>query len=265
MDSCENTYCVYKHINKINGKLYIGLTRYGNNPNIRWRNGIGYIGQHQNHFYNAIKKYGWDGFEHIIVQNNLSKQEAKDLEIKLIAEVHDSNPELLYNVSPGGDLGCGFKGPENPLYGKKKSPEHVKHMSESRKGKFWGTTNAPPIPVIDLDTKEVFPSIAACAERYGIAQSMIGKVVNHKNYSAHGHHFAKLDEYEKYGVVDSRVKSQRTQLYGRQVHCVETNITYKNVKEAAKETGIPEDSIYYSASHEGHMAYGYHFTYDIAS
>lgn len=156
MNSSENTYCVYKHINKTTGMIYIGLTKYGDNPNKRWKRGIGYKRQHQNYFYNAIKKYGWDGFDHIVVKNNLSQQEAKDLEIKLIAEVHDINPKLLYNVSPGGDLGCGFKGPENPLYGKKKSPEHVKHMSESRKGWFAGVSNAPPIPVIDLDTKRGF-------------------------------------------------------------------------------------------------------------
>lgn len=265
MNSSENTYCVYKHVNKENGKTYIGLTKHGDNPNIRWRNGLGYFRQQQNHFYNSIKKYGWDGFDHIIVRNNLSQQEAKELEVKLISEIHDSNPELLYNVSPGGDLGCGFKGPENPLYGKKKSPEHVRHMSESRKGKFWGETNSPPIPVIDLDSKQIFPSIMACAAHYGIAETMIGKVVNHKNYSTHGHHFAKLDEYEKYGIVDPRVRGQHTQIYGRQVKCIETNITYKNVKEASKKMNIPDDSIYNSASHEGHLAYGYHFTYDITS
>lgn len=37
-----NNYIVYKHTNIQNNKSYIGITSHGENPNIRWRNGLGY-------------------------------------------------------------------------------------------------------------------------------------------------------------------------------------------------------------------------------
>ena len=62
METRAGTNCVYAHINMINGKMYIGQTIHGNNPNKRWSNGNGY--KHCPHFWSAICKYGWENFEH---------------------------------------------------------------------------------------------------------------------------------------------------------------------------------------------------------
>lgn len=59
-------YSIYIHLNKINDKKYIGITC--KKPEIRWANGLGYKKQP---FWNAITKYGWDNFEHIIIKDNL--------------------------------------------------------------------------------------------------------------------------------------------------------------------------------------------------
>ena len=74
----EKKYCVYKHTNKINGKIYIGIT--GDVPENRWANGLRY--QANAHFTNAINKYGWDGFEHDILYTDLSLQEASKIEVE---------------------------------------------------------------------------------------------------------------------------------------------------------------------------------------
>lgn len=48
-----------------------------NNIKVRWRNnGINYKACIL--FYRAIQKYGWDNFEHIILNDNLSKTEAQE-------------------------------------------------------------------------------------------------------------------------------------------------------------------------------------------
>ena len=72
-------WSVYIHISPSN-KYYVGIT--SKTPEERWRNGFGYYTQ--SYFYNAIQKYGWDNFQHEIIAENLSGEEAKKFEIKLI-------------------------------------------------------------------------------------------------------------------------------------------------------------------------------------
>ena len=75
-------YVVYKHTNKFNGKVYIGIT--SRSVKRRWgNNGKQYL-YDNSRFANAIQKYGWDNFEHEILFEGLSKKEACQKEIELI-------------------------------------------------------------------------------------------------------------------------------------------------------------------------------------
>lgn len=98
----EKSYTVYIHKNKINGKVYVGVTSL--KPEHRWeKNGTGY--ENNKYFSNSISKYGWDdGFEHIIVAVGLTKEQACKMEIDLIAKYDSTNPKKGYNISPGGSL-----------------------------------------------------------------------------------------------------------------------------------------------------------------
>lgn len=92
-------YCVYIHRNKINQKVYVGQTC---NIKDRWRcNGKNYFNSIK--FFNAIKKYGWDNFEHIILFVNLTKKEADFREQQFI-EIYDSI-RSGYNLKTGGSRG----------------------------------------------------------------------------------------------------------------------------------------------------------------
>lgn len=103
----DRKWCVYMHINKINNKMYIGIT--SRNPEERWgKNGVQYNKKTQSLFANAIQKYGWDGFEHVIFAENLSQEEAKHIEMLLIALYKTNScryrdPEYGYNMTDGGD------------------------------------------------------------------------------------------------------------------------------------------------------------------
>lgn len=91
----NNQYCIYAHINQINGKMYIGQTK---NISDRWKPS-GYY--HCVKFYRAIQKYGWQNFDHIILKDNLTKEEADYYEtefIRIYNTIEDG-----YNLSAGGN------------------------------------------------------------------------------------------------------------------------------------------------------------------
>lgn len=110
-------YCLYCHTNKINNKKYVGIT--SEKPEKRWKNGLGY--KHNDYFFNAILKYGWEEFSHEILYTDLSKHDAEQIEIRLIDKWNLTNREKGYNIESGGNLG------------KKVSNETKKKLSEAAK------------------------------------------------------------------------------------------------------------------------------------
>lgn len=92
-------YCVYKHYCPQTRKVYIGLTKFGEHPNVRWRAGKGY--QENSAFYNDIMTYGWDNFTHEILAKNLDEYEARKLESYYIKLYNATNPKYGYNKVHG--------------------------------------------------------------------------------------------------------------------------------------------------------------------
>lgn len=181
----EKIYSVYIHINNVNGKVYIGITRQ--NPLKRWLNGKGYIDN--KHFYRSIKKYGWDNFEHKVIKDNLSKYEAEDMEIKLIKEFQSFKPEYGYNISLGGS-------------------HNGKHSEQTRK------------KLSEVQYKEVFcydrntgKYVCSCKstlhaeEKFGIPNSNISSICLGKMKTAHGYYFSYINygynlPYEIYAWIN---------------------------------------------------------------
>ena len=204
-----NTYCVYKHTAP-NGKIYIGITRQ--NPLARWCNGFGY--KNNAHFWNAIVKYGWDNFSHEILFDGLTKAEACEHEKRLIAESRSNDPAQGYNISSGGEhAGAGVPKSEETrenisraLRGRKLSSEHVKRstaahigikrsdetrqrMSASAKQRGMSEQTAAKrrVQVICIETKIIYPSMAAAAAETGILRTAIGNCCTGKAKTAGGY------------------------------------------------------------------------------
>ena len=126
----EKTWCVYKHTNRENGKVYIGIT--SQNPRDRWDSGWGY--QRNKHFWDAIRKYGWDTFEHEVLYTDLSFEAACEKECELIDEYQSRDYNKGYNLAPGGGCGPGLSGSQHPMYGTHWSEKQRARMSAVRKG-----------------------------------------------------------------------------------------------------------------------------------
>nr|DAZ25536.1 MAG TPA: intron associated endonuclease [Caudoviricetes sp.] len=142
-------YFVYAHENKFNGKVYIGITGQ-DRPEQRWQNGSGYK---RTYFYNAIQKYGWDGFEHKILFSGITKEQAFDIEKRLIKELHSNEREYGYNIAEGGE----YPG-EYAIRGLKKA-------SENR-----------CVPVVRLNDGKIYSSVAAAQKDNNVPNENICKV-----------------------------------------------------------------------------------------
>ena len=88
---------VYKITNKINNKLYIGIT---NNYKKRWANHK-CCNSPNMIIAKAIKKYGVENFNFEILFQGLSIEEAEEKEIELIASLNTLTPNG-YNIKKGG-------------------------------------------------------------------------------------------------------------------------------------------------------------------
>ena len=129
-------YSVYVHTFP-NGKRYVGVTSW--KPELRWgANGCNYKNPYM---INAIKKYGWNNITHKIVAENLSVEEAEQMEIDLIAKYNSADKRYGYNISNGGIICriCSEQTKEKlrkANLGKTMSQESKKKISEYQKGQI---------------------------------------------------------------------------------------------------------------------------------
>ena len=220
----EKTHCVYCHTNKINGKKYIGQTCQSVSD--RWgSNGRGYK-KSPTHFWYAIKKYGWSNFEHEIIKDNLTLDEANFWEEYYINLFNTTNENYGYNCRHGGKAGLhtentkkkmsesAYKRFENPEEHKKislgktnPSEETRRKYSEWQKGeKSWryGRKDTPEeieqkrhspkcksVIAINIKTGERKPyySASEAARQLGLDPSSILKVCNNKLKTHKGYIF----------------------------------------------------------------------------
>lgn len=95
------TRIVYKITNKINNKIYFGITKCGIKK--RWIQHRCNSTRKNYHLYRAIVKHGFENFKIDIIKNCDSDLEMYQLEKDLIKKYKSNNPLYGYNNSTGGE------------------------------------------------------------------------------------------------------------------------------------------------------------------
>lgn len=231
-------WTVYMHVNKVNGKKYVGITSESK-PQKRWgKNGNRYkaIGsKHKSIFYGAIQKYGWENFDHIILVSGLSKSLACILETVLIKEfkTHVSYG-TGYNAYWGGQYGS---------YGIKPSKETLLKRS--------GANSAASVKVVCLNTRKIYDCMMDAAHEYGMRQSCEISIAckGKQQFSGHDANGNPLiwmyyDEYIKLSDDEINDRLNKLILYtnSHPVICLNNEKIYYSTEEAAKYGGLTQAS-----------------------
>lgn len=250
-DEKLNMYTVYKHTlpKEISGKdndmIYIGITSW--KPEKRWQNGRGYY--KQSYFYNAIKKYEFNNFVHEILFTNLTKDEAEQKEIELIAEYQSNNREFGYNIANGGNcIGTVSEETKKKIskanmgnqYGKGRilSDEHKRKISETMKGNQYAKGRKMPEHIMRILIK----SRQNEKVRRKISIANTGK--KHSEETKR-----KLSESHK-GLGNKRVV------------CIETGAIYNSIKEASIQLNLKGYHIGSCCSGNRQTCGGFHWCYE---
>lgn len=242
-----NNYTVYIHIFP-NKKVYIGITTQ--NPKRRWNNGKGY--RNNEYMTNAIIKYGWNNIKHVILFDNLTKEQAEQKEIELIAQYKSNIKRYGYNILKGGNASDGLSEEslkkmaittkklwQNSEYrehmrnihsGKKASSETKKKMSENNP-KYWLGKHLPE------------------ETRKKISENNKGKIAWNKGTK---------------GVMKSNQTSfKKGEIHSitKKVKCIETETVYDTINNASRKLNINATCIINVCKGKQITAGGFHWEY----
>lgn len=190
---------IYIFVNKTNQKIYVGKTidTYAQRFNEHKYNA--FTKQTQTYFYNAIRKYGWDGFDKYIIYQTDESEAKRDID-KIVLEketfyinlFRSDSSEFGYNLTSGGDGISGYKHTE----------ETKRKLSESHSGEaHWkfGKTNVGGEAILQFDLDFNFikewPSMSEISRELGCKANNISKCCANQIDTYYGFIWVKKTEY----------------------------------------------------------------------
>lgn len=277
---------VYKIINIINGKFYIGSSE---NLERRRREHFRELksNRHANkklqHSYN---KYGKDNFKFEIIEYVKDVDSLFNIEQKWLDELRPYDKCVGYNIATNttsgmkgrkhseetkrkfsemrkGEKNCNFgkkmpreavekmriknSGENSVWYGRKHTPEELKNMSLGSKNKR---------PIICIETGKIFDKISDACKDNNLDVSDILKVCNGTRKSSGGYHWAFLEDWNKNSVPEDYIKSNSRYI---KVYCIELEMIFETIEDAAKYLDVYPSNISETLNGRQNAVKGYHF------
>lgn len=245
----NKSYIVYKHTNLINKKIYIGITKYGNKPNIRWRNGYGYVDNKK--FYQDIEKYGWENFSHEILMKDLSEEEALRLE-NFYINLFDCRKSGYNNKDYSHPMSEeGIKAISQALTGITRSSKSIEKQMKTKKERYGSqrgihSYNNIGKKVQCVETGDIFANISE-AERWCKSQKVGECCRGHRQHA--GRHPETNEpltwKYADANAIATILCEEDPEKERRifPVICIETQQVYSNATIAEKATGVQSCNI----------------------
>lgn len=279
----EKNYTLYMH-ECPNGKLYFGIT--SQKVEARWSKGRGYI--NNDHFNRAINKYGWENIEHIVLAQNLTKEEACHYEEVLIAYFDTTNKDRGYNKSKGGETNSGWKMPDEVierLRKRMKGNSYTKGipLSEEHKRKISKANSASNNPNYGKKGKlhPAYGRVQSIEERAKRSKALLGHEVSKEtrakigkaskgfkhteetrrkmSETRKGH---KHSEETKQKIKEGN-KGKHKYSKAKKVHCIELNLIFNSMADANEYLGKDRrnGNIQKCCKGKQPTAWGYHWEY----
>ena len=246
---------IYAIRNKANGKMYIGQSQ---DIQKRWRSHKYHLsrGSAQNrHLQYAWNHYGEASFEFLVIET-CSVDVLDEREIYWIA--HFDSVKNGYNVSSGGHRGCKWKMTSEQvekikvaLTGVKKSESSKRNMSLAKKKYYEKHTPATSIPVVCLNTREVFINASEAHKRYPSADISAlhscckgrgfscGKLDNGENIVwAYKKDFDVMSEQEIHDKLSYTGRTVAIKAFQKPVVCITTGVQFDSCVSAAEHYNI---------------------------
>ena len=124
--------------------------------------------------------------------------------------------------------------------GRKHTPEHCEKIRQSHLGQGWKSSTYEKFcrKIRCVETGEIFDSIKAAAEHYGLNLPNISAVLSGKKKTCGGYRW----EYVDGQPPQSRSEEFRKKI-GKPVRCVETGVVYESLTKAAEVFGVSYSAI----------------------
>ena len=191
-----NNPVIYKIVNSINNKIYIGRTVYFRKRLCQHHRALINNKHHSLHLQNAFNKYGMDKFYVEIIENS-NKDIISTREEYWIKNLHSYNRKKGYNMSI--DVSFSHYGKRSlqcrmniskALTGKRLSEETKIKISNALRGMFVGKNNHWSKSIIKYDKNmnliEKFVSVREASKKTGIHRNSIGNNLASRSRSAGG-------------------------------------------------------------------------------